>query len=146
MEDVTIDELSYEALETYWLEALDIENGDGYGYGDKQRGNEVGGTDEDYIPGSDVEDDECSEETEEEEEDRNFMTDELNYELAICDVIDNYSIEKNIFTDSELHDLEIKERALIERGDKGYYRNKNVHKMRISKFVKRYNLTYQRKI
>ena len=127
--------MSYEALETYWLEALDIENGDGDGdgdgNGDAQHRNTLGDIDEDYTPGSDVEDDECDEETEDEEEDdddRNFMTDELNYELAICVVIDNYSIEKTIFTDSELDDLKIKERALIERGDKGYYRNKNIHK------------------
>ena len=135
IEDVTTDDLSYEALENHWLEALDIQYGDGdeygHGDGDVERLTKNGDVDEEYNPGSDVDDDEFDEDTEEEDdddEDRNFMTDELNYELAICDVMDNYSIEKTIFTDLELDDLKIKERALIERGDKGYYRNKNTHK------------------
>ena len=41
--------------------------------------------------------------------------------------MDSYSIEKTIFSQVELDDIRTKEQILIERGDKGYYRNKKVH-------------------
>jgi hypothetical protein len=55
------------------------------------------------------------------------MVDELNYELAICDVLDDYQIERTVFVKSELDDLKAKETILLERGDRGYYRNKLEH-------------------
>ena len=56
-----------------------------------------------------------------------FVVQALNYESAICDQLDNYGIEQTIFTDAALSDMKSKEKILVERGEREYYRCKTVH-------------------
>ena len=81
--------------------------------------------DEEYTPmGDDNGDsDESGDEASESFTDENWVVDDLNYELAISDVIDTYSVEQTIFSDAELDDIKTKEKVLIERGDRIYYRD-----------------------
>ena len=108
-------ELSYEDLEKQWVKALDL---DGSIFEDIE-----GDENDDYIP-IDMDDGSSDEDVDEVDQE---MVDELNYEVAICDVLDDYNIEWTVFADSELEDLKVKEKILLERGDRGYYRNKLEH-------------------
>ena len=52
---------------------------------------------------------------------------EMNYESAICENLNNYGIEQTIFTDGELEQIKLKEQASMERKERGYYRSKTTH-------------------
>ena len=108
------DELLYEELEQEWARALDLD--------DITFEDGVGDANDEYIP-SDNDNGSSDEDVDEVDGE---MVDELNYELAICDVLDDYHIEKT-FAGSELEELKLKERVLLERGNRGFYRNKFNH-------------------
>ena len=56
------------------------------------------------------------------------VVEEMKYVAAICDALDNYGIEQTVSNEGELCEIKRKERILMEREDKGYYRCKSVHK------------------
>ena len=64
-----------------------------------------------------------------------LVMEELKYEAAICEDLENYGIEQTVFNESELNDIRRKERILMERGDKGYYRCKSIHKTAYAKIT-----------
>ena len=102
-------------MEQLWVRALDLDESV-FKDGDEDD-NDL------YTPNEDDTGDSDEEVLEVETE----MVDELNYELAICDVLDDYQIERTVFAQLELEDLKVKEKSLLERGDRGYYRNKLEH-------------------
>ena len=114
---------SYGRLENDWLEAVNIHDLP------KEYNDEDGSEDSgEFIPNedeSDDDDDSAMDPVDESFEELSMK--KLNYQLAITDVMDQYSIGKTIFSQVELDDIRTKEQILIERGDKGYYRNKKVH-------------------
>ena len=110
-----IREFSYEDLEKQWVKALDL---------DSSIFEDDEGSDNDEFKPIDTDDGSSDEEVDELDPE---VVDELNYEVAICDVLDDYNIERTVFADSELEDLKLKEKILLERGDRGYYRNKLDH-------------------
>ena len=57
----------------------------------------------------------------------NLYVEEMNYESAICENLNNYGIEQTIFTHGELEEMKQKEQALMERKERGYYRSKTTH-------------------
>ena len=64
-----------------------------------------------------------------------LVVEEMKYEVAICDDLENYGIEQTVFNEGELSDIRRKERILMERGDKGYYRCKLIHKTAYAKIT-----------
>ena len=98
------DEPSYDELEQLWVHALDLdttifEDGDG-------------DDNEEYISTENDNGDSDKEVVEVESE----MVDELNYELAICDVLDDYHIDRMVFAESESEDLKVKEKKFSNVG------------------------------
>ena len=53
-----------------------------------------------------------------------LVLEEMKYAAVICDAFNNYGIEETVFNEEELSEIRRKERILMERGDKGYYRCK----------------------
>ena len=76
---------------------------------------------EDVVVGSDDED--------------MWVAEAIDYTTTISEIMDDYGIEQSIFTESELDDMKRKEKALIERGVSGYYRNKVEHREAYDKIV-----------
>ena len=70
--------------------------------------------DDEYIPNSGEFDD--LEDSDDEGgfslNDDDWVVDELNYQLAISDVIDNYSVEQTIFSKAELADIKTKQKNI----------------------------------
>ena len=121
------DDLSYEELENHWLEALNLEKSEeeddnGDAYSDMM-------SDEEYLPSDydDIDSEDSGGDVDSVSSEDDWAVDDLNYELAISNVIDNYSMEQTVFSEAELEDIKVKEKILIERGDKGYYRDKDTH-------------------
>ena len=111
---------SYEELEQEWLVALNIDDlPSDYMMEDGSEDEE-----EFILDGNKYDDDYKDDANKSEVPLDDVMIKELNFDLALSEVMDVYSIEKNIFTDVEFDDIKTKERILIERGIKGYYRSK----------------------
>ena len=64
-----------------------------------------------------------------------IVLEELKYEAAICDDLQNDGIEQTVFNEGELSEIHRKERILMEIGDKGYYRCKSIHKTAYTKIT-----------
>ena len=57
-----------------------------------------------------------------------MIVNELKYEEAITDVLDDYQgIENTVYSVTDLDGMKANERVLKERGDKGCYCNKHIH-------------------
>ena len=64
-----------------------------------------------------------------------LLMEEMQYEVAICDNLDNYGIEQTVFNEGELSEIRRKERILVKRRDKGCYRCKSIHKTAYIKII-----------
>ena len=62
-----------------------------------------------------------------------LVVEEMKYEADICDALDNYGIEQKVFNEGELGEIKRKEHIFMERGNKGFYRCKSVHKTAYAK-------------
>ena len=117
--------LSYEELENHWIIVLSIDQLPDY-YILEEEG-------EEHVFGDDVGDGngdvaDCSDEYYDYEDAvvDVMMMKELNYVIAITEVLGSYFIEQTMFSDG-LAEMKSKEMMLIERGDAGYCRNKHIH-------------------
>ena len=104
--------MTYEELEVKWMDVVGGDDED----------------DEDWLPvgdgggdgGETFDDDDCV--WVDEEEIRNIVD-----ESKISKVLDDYDLDETVFQEGELEQLKAKEKILMERQDKGYYRSKTIH-------------------
>ena len=109
-----------ESDEEAWIKALN--------YDDTDEGAEA---DDEWLPDQLVTEDAIEDDevmlSQGDYDDEVGVVDELLSEDKILKIIDDYEVEDLVFGDAELEDLKRKEKILVERANRGYYRCKVEH-------------------
>ena len=105
-------DLTHDDLEVEWMDPL--------GEGD-ENDDEWVPPDEDVNDGDDA----CEEDDLSGLENEELST--IVDENKISKVLDDFEVSETVFRESELQGLKTKERIIMQRQDKGYYRSKTVH-------------------